>query len=157
MTSRTKKPKLIVLCVLIVAVAGIAIFMNYAHPKSSTSVPIDTMGMMHLHTHLTLVIDGKEEQVPANIGIDPSLWNDHSLDSYGMKGMTVLHTHDTSGTIHVESYKVQDYTFGQLLDIWKPDLVGDKIFMTVNGQPVQDYQNYIFKDGDKVILSVSTK
>ena len=157
MTSRTKKPKLIVLCVLIATVAGIAIFMNYSHPKSSTSVPIDTRGMMHLHTHLTLVIDGKEEQVPANIGIDPSLWNDHSLDSYGMKGMTVLHTHDTSGTIHVESYKVQDYTFGQLLDIWKPDLVGDKIFMTVNGQPVQDYQNYIFKDGDKVILSVSTK
>ena len=157
MTSRTKKPKLIVLCVLIATVAGIAIFMNYSHPKSSTSVPMDTMGMMHLHTHLTLVIDGKEEQVPANIGIDPSLWNDHSLDSYGMKGMTVLHTHDTSGTIHVESYKVQDYTFGQLLDIWKPNLVGDKIFMTVNGQPVQDYQNYIFKDGDKVILSVSTK
>ena len=157
MASRTKKPKLIVLCVLIATVAGIAIFMNYSHPKSSTSVPIDTMGMMHLHTHLTLVIDGKEEQVPANIGIDPSLWNDHSLDSYGMKGMTVLHTHDTSGTIHVESYKVQDYTFGQLLDIWKPDLVGYKIFMTVNGQPVQDYQNYIFKDGDKVILSVSTK
>lgn len=157
MTSRTKKPKLIVLCVLIATAAGIAIFMNYSHPKSSTSVPIDTMGMMHLHMHLTLVIDGKEEQVPANIGIDPSLWNDHSLDSYGMKGMTVLHTHDTSGTIHVESYKVQDYTFGQLLDIWKPDLVGDKIFMTVNGQPVQDYQNYIFKDGDKVILSVSTK
>ena len=131
--------------------------MNYSHPKSNTSVPVDSMGMMHLHTHLTLVIDGKEEQVPANIGIDPSLWNDHSLDSYGMKGMTVLHTHDASGTIHVESYKIQDYTFGQLLDIWKPNLGGYKIFMTVNGQPVQDYQNYVFKDGDKVILSVSTK
>lgn len=136
---------------------GIAIFMTYQQPKSNASVPIDSMGMMHLHTHLTLVFDGKEAPIPANIGIDQTMWNDHSLDSYGMKGMTVLHTHDTSGTIHVESYKIKDYTFGQLLDIWGLGLNAYKVTMTVNGQPVQDYRDYVFKDGDKIILSVNTK
>lgn len=150
----------------IVIAAGIAIFMTYHQPtsstsvpidsKSSTSVPIDSMGMMHVHTHLTLVFDGKEAPIPASIGIDPTMWNDHSLDSYGMKGMTVLHTHDTSGTIHVESYKIKDYTFGQLLDIWGLGLNAYKVTMTVNGQPVQDYRNYVFKDGDKITLDMTT-
>lgn len=148
-------------------VAGISIFMTYQQPagstavpidsKSSTSVPIDSMGMMHLHTHLNLVIDGKETPVPANIGIDPKLWQDHSLDSYGMKGMTPLHTHDTSGTIHIESYKTREYTFGQLLDIWGINLNEYKISVTVNDQATQDYRNYVFKDGDIVTLSIDTK
>src|SRR2546427_808615 len=84
----------------------------YANP------PMDSMGMMHFHPQLTLVIDGKSATVPAKIGIDPQLWQDHSLDSYGMQGMAPLHTHDTSGTIHVESFVNRYYTFGQLLDIW---------------------------------------
>ena len=142
----------------IVIAAGIAVFMSYQQPKSSTSVPIDSMGMMHLHTHLTLVFDGKEAPVPAQIGIDQTLWNDHSLDSYGMTGMAPLHTHDISGTIHVESYKIRDYYLGQLLVIWGLDLSGYKqVTMTVNGQSFPDYQNYVFKDGDKIILSVNTK
>jgi len=149
---------LIAVGVAIAISVGIVFFMTYQQPKNSTaSVPIDSMGMMHLHTHLTLVFDGKETPVPASIGIDPILWQDHSLDSYGMKGMTALHTHDTSGTIHVESYKIRDYTFGQLLDIWGLNLNGYKITMTVNDQPVSDYRNYVFKDGDKITLSVNTK
>ncbi len=138
---------------------GIAVFMTYQQPKNSgTSVPIDAMGMMHLHTHLTLIIDGKEATVPAQVGIDQTMWNDHSLDSYGMTGMAPLHTHDTSGTIHVESYKIKDYYLGQLLVIWGLNLSEYKqVTLTVNGQPFPDYQNYIFKDGDKIILSVNTK
>lgn len=136
---------------------GIAIFMTYHQSKSSTSVPIDSMGMMHVHIHLKLVFDGKEAPVPVSIGIDPTLWQEHSLDSYGMQGMAPLHTHDTSGTIHVESYKIREYTFGQLLDIWGINLNGNKVFMTVNDQSIQDYRNYVFKDGDKVTLSIDTK
>ena len=156
---------MIAICVLIVIViaAGIAVFMTHQQPKTLagndyTNPPMDSMGMMHFHPQLTLVIDGKPATVPAQLGIDPTLWKDHSLDSYGMQGMAPLHTHDTSGTIHVESYANRYYTFGQLLDIWGLNLSAYKqVTMTVNGQPVSDYQNYILKDGDKIILSFSTK
>ena len=156
--TRSKKPKLVAIGIGIAIIAGVAIFMSYSQSKSTTSVPIDSMGMMHLHTHLTLVFDGKEAPVPAQIGIDQTLWDDHSIDSYGMTGMAPLHTHDTSGTIHVESYKIKDYYLGQLLVIWGLNLSEYKqVTLTVNGQPFTDYQNYVFKDGDKIILSVNTK
>ena len=161
--TRSKKPKLIAICVVIVIAAGIAVFMTHQQPKTIagnayTNPPMDSMGMMHFHPHLTLIIDTKPATVPANIGIDSQLFQDHSFDSNGMTGMAPLHTHDTSGTIHVESYKIRDYYLGQLLVIWGLDLSGYKqVTMTVNGQPFPDYQNYVFKDGDKVILSVNTK
>ncbi len=70
--------------------------------------------------------------MPAQIGIAPSLWKDHSLDQNGMQsmnmvmpGMAPLHTHDTSGIIHVESNTVRPYTLGEFLNIWGgPDTNG---------------------------------
>lgn len=56
--------------------------------------------------------------VPANIGIDPSLWNDHSLDNYGIQGYAPIHTHDTSGIIHIETTEQGEYTMGDFLSIW---------------------------------------
>src|SRR2546426_10179788 len=59
-------------------------------------------GMFHIHPVLRITINGQPVTIPANIGIDSALWNDHSLDADGMmSGMAPLHTHDTSGTIHV--------------------------------------------------------
>ncbi len=120
---------------------------------------------MHIHPHLTLIVDGKQATVPANIGIDPSLWQDHSLDQYGMKmpnmpsmsSMAPLHTHDTSGTIHVESTVQRDYTLGEFLDIWGMDLDNYKVSATVDGNPVSDYKDIVFKDGQQIALDVITK
>ena len=40
--------------------------------------------IIHIHPHLNVTIDGKKATVPAYIGIEPSLWKDHSLDQFGM-------------------------------------------------------------------------
>lgn len=131
---------------------------NSSVPKSSTSsIPHDSMGMMHIHPHLSLVIDGKAATVPAQIGIDPTLRNMHTLDSYGMTGMAPLHTHDASGAIHVESYKDQDYTLGQLLDIWGMQLDNYNVKVTVDGNPISDYRDHVFKDGEKIVMDITTK
>ena len=123
----------------------------------TSSVPHDAMGMMHIHPHLTLVIDGKTAVVPAQIGIDSSLWKFHSLDSKGMTGMAPLHTHDTSGTIHVESYKDRDYTLGEFLAIWGIQVDDYNVKVTVDGNPVSDYGNHVFKDGEQIIMNITTK
>ena len=156
----------VILGFAITLVAGVSLVMitsNSAVSKlpvsnsPTSSVPHDAMGMMHIHPHLSLVIDGKAAVVPAQIGIDPSLWNFHALDSYGMKGMTAIHTHADDGVIHVESYKDQDYTLGEFLAIWGIQLDGYNVKVTVDGNPISDYGNHVFKDGEQIIMNITTK
>jgi hypothetical protein len=63
----------------------------------------------HFHAHLDILVDGKPVDVPPNIGIDQ------------MSGaMSELHTHDTSGVLHVEAPTAnQRYTLGQLFGEWQ--------------------------------------
>lgn len=50
--------------------------------------------------------------------------------------MSPLHTHDTSGTIHVESNSYRTYTLGQFLDIWgRLDTNGKTVKATVDYIP----------------------
>src|SRR5437016_1967938 len=93
--SNKKNKKFVIVGILIVIAISISLIAYnnnanstvYKIPTTSNSVPHDSMGMMHIHPHLTLTIDGKPATVPANIGIDSQLWNMHSLDTYGMTGM----------------------------------------------------------------------
>lgn len=63
--------------------------------------------VLHLHPHLSILVNNTSLVVPAQIGIEPTLWKNHSLDEFGMQSMpemnmsamTPLHTHDDSGTI----------------------------------------------------------
>lgn len=157
-----KKIKLFVIVGVLIALAvGISLVITSNSAVSNfptlSSVPHDAMGMMHIHTHLTLMIDGAKAVVPAQIGIDSPLWNFHSLDSNGMTGMAPLHTHDTSGTIHVESYKDQDYTLGEFLATWGMQLDDYNVKVTVDGSPVSDYANHVFKDGEQIVMEITTK
>ncbi len=136
--------------------------------KARQSAPI----IMHIHPHLRIMIEGNSVTIPMNTGIDPSLWNYHDLDSYGMKkmpnmpsmtGMAPLHTHDTSGTIHVESTVVRDFTLGEFFDVWgvtfSDTCIMDKcnagietVKMFVNGQPSTEFRNHILKDGEQILI-----
>ena len=111
---------------------------------------------------LSMTIDGKPVAIPAKIGISSSFWKDHSLDKYGMRAMTMnmssmapLHTHNSNGTIHVESNTVRPYTLGQFLDIWGGlDTNGKTVKATVDGVPVSDYRNIILRDKEQIHLDV---
>jgi len=81
--------------------------------------------------------------VPAQIGIDASLWKDHSLDQFGI-GMSPLHTHDATGTIHEESNTVRDFTLQEFLAIWGQHLDSEQVL----GHPVDPgHRAYIVVDG----------
>ncbi len=112
----------------------------------------------HLHPHLDVVVDGKSITVPSQIGINSSLWKDRSLDKYGLQGLSPLHTHDNSGTIHVESNANRSYTLGEFLNIWGGlDLNGKKTVKAtlVNGSnPVSDYNNLVLRDGQRIKLEI---
>ncbi|MCX5381784.1 hypothetical protein [Streptomyces sp. NBC_00083] len=72
--------------------------------------------VQHTHTHLDVLVDGRPVTVPAAIGID-----------LPRRLISPLHTHDTSGVIHVESPKRADFTLGQFMAEWRVPLAEDRI------------------------------
>ena len=63
--------------------------------------------VLHIHQHLDIFVGGRKVPVPAGIGIAAD-------DSF----ISPLHTHDTTGIIHVESDVRQTFTLGQFFDVW---------------------------------------
>lgn len=77
---------------------------------------------VHFHTHLDVLVDGKPVTVPAELGIA------------GNGSIAELHTHDTTGVLHVEApAKGKHYTLGQLFDEWNVRLTGTAIGGLTNG------------------------
>src|SRR5688572_28676147 len=79
--------------------------------------------IMHTHSSLNVTVNGDFLLVPNGVGINSSLWNEHSLDKFGTErksttfgmispAMSPLHTHDSSGLVHVESTEYRNYTLG---------------------------------------------
>lgn len=120
--------------------------------------------LMHNHVSLNVTIGGKPIIVPSSIGIthtgifaDPSLFADHSLDKYGMEGMSPLHTHDSSGLIHIESNTVRNYFLGEFLDLWKGlNTDGKNVVASVDGKPVSDFRSIPLNDKTKIVLDITS-
>jgi hypothetical protein len=120
---------------------------------------------MHTHSSLNVTVNGNPFLVPNGVGINSSLWNHHSLDKYGTDrktttfgmispAMSPLHTHDSSGTIHVESTEYRNYTLGDFLNIWGLPLEGREISLIINGNSTENYTNHILKDMEKMVLKI---
>jgi len=114
-----------------------------------------------IHWHPVLSITSNTSgavTVPMNIGIDQSLWKDHSLDQYGEGGLSPMHTHDTSGTIHVEANTSHhDFTLHEFLAIWGQPSDGSAIngkavvSLTIDGQAqASPTQDFVLKDKQQI-------
>jgi hypothetical protein len=118
--------------------------------------------IMHIHPHLSILVNNLPYSVPAQIGIDPSLWKDHSLDRFGMQSMpemnmsamAPLHTHDNSGIVHVESTIYRNYTLGEFLNVWGLNVDGKTVKMAVDGKPLTDFRDHVLRDGEEIKLEV---
>jgi hypothetical protein len=106
----------------------------------------------HIHAQLNVYIDGKQTTVPANLGIDPQ-----------GRFISPIHTHDTSGVVHMESTKFYPFTLGEFINIWgvyftKNQLGaykvgnGNVLQLWVNGKQIADPVNYQMKAHDVMIL-----
>jgi hypothetical protein len=66
----------------------------------------------HIHSHLDLWVNGKKVSVPAQVGITQTF-------------ITEVHTHDTTGVIHIESPVTKDYVLGQFFGEWGVQLTSN--------------------------------
>lgn len=62
---------------------------------------------VHYHAHLDIYDGGASIPVPAGVGI-----------SQKQQVISVLHTHDTAGFIHIEAPLAYPYTLGQFFGVW---------------------------------------
>jgi hypothetical protein len=65
---------------------------------------------VHYHAHLDVIANGNQVTVPAGIGF--------VIDNGRATGITVLHTHDPSGIVHIESASNEAFNLGQVFTEW---------------------------------------
>jgi len=147
---------IIILIGILFAWSGIA-----AHQKGAgqttrevaLSCTTDAATTFHIHPHLEININGEAVVVPADIGITNTC-------------MHPIHTHDTTGTIHIESPVQRDFTLGDFFAVWDKPFSKDQILdfkadathtitVTVDDKPVDTFENTVLHDNDRIVISYS--
>lgn len=98
----------------------------------------------HIHSDLQIFVHGQQEPVPANIGV-----TDTTIQS--------LHTHDTSGAIHMESSVARTWRLGELFDVWgvrfTPSCLGG--YCNGGGNTLQVFVNGQEQTGDPTQIAMN--
>lgn len=154
-SKRKKKIKNWIYIILVIGVVfGLIYFVGsnseVSHPSSPLDIYLEEHSQVgfHIHPFLEIEILGEKQIIPANIGITNS-------------GMRVIHTHDSSGKLHIESpspmpiylkyfFTIWDKQFNQtcILDYCTDD--STSLTMFVNGVENNQYGDYVLQDGDIV-------
>jgi len=120
---------------------------------------------LHVESRLSVLIQGGPSTVPSGIGINQSLWRDHSLDQYGVAGHSPLTTRDTSGTIHLDSNTVRNFTLQEFLGVWGEtvdnyQVVGYQVpsgyssCIVVNGQTLPSINDVVLVDKQRITVEI---
>ena len=120
---------------------GVSLFYGGGLVSPITEGEIVSRNGLHWHATLAIYEKGIQQDIPADIGI-------------GVAHMPI-HTHDQSGTVHMEFaglVRKEDLTLEQFFKNWGKDLkgLGGKMTMTVNGNDNAELGSYIMKDNDKI-------
>jgi hypothetical protein len=101
----------------------------------------------HIHAHLDVIVNGQTVVVPADLGIDPSTGQP-----------SPLHTHDTTGVLHIESPVQANFSLGQLFTEWQVTLSANQIggLKAGNGEMLQAYVNGKPYQGDPASIILHT-
>jgi hypothetical protein len=88
----------------------------------------------HVHSHLTVLVDGASVTVPAGIGIaEPVDVGGGNLES-AVGVLSPLHTHTPDGILHVEAdIPPLDLSLGQFFDEWQVRLSSSCLGSYCNG------------------------
>lgn len=155
-----KKAKNLTIYLFVLIVVGVLFFWliksYWLESTSCKTMPAEKMNIgghtdlsLHIHTMLTILIDGKMQNIPANIGISSSV-------------MRPLHTHDSSGEIHIEGKCARDFKIGEFFTVWGKTFSSECIFdkctnngtltMRVNGIENNAFDKYVMNDHDEIVI-----
>jgi hypothetical protein len=115
--------------------------------------------VVHIHPHLTIMVNGQQQTIPANIGITLG-------PSGNPTSFLPIHTHDASGTIHVESPIQRDFHLKDFFDTWGMTFTAAQILnfrttppnlvrMTVDGQPNTMLGNLVLRNAQNIVITAT--
>ena len=108
---------------------------------------------VHWHAKLVILIDNQQIQIPAGVGLTGN--EEHPA---------VVHTHDIDNIMHKEG--PDTLALGNFFEVWGKTFNSTCIFefcnneektvkMTVNGNPNTEFDKYIFRDQDVIVIDYS--
>jgi hypothetical protein len=83
---------------------------------------------IHIHVHLALYDDGTQVTVPAGIGVGRPWGFDNTGFLASGSCFAWMHTHDTTGVVHVVTPQQTGFTLGQLFSVWGQPLTSTGAF-----------------------------
>ena len=116
------------------------------------------MLQVHYHAHLDVIVDGQKITVPQYIGIDENA-----------QTITALHTHDTSGILHIESAEDTPFKLGQAFTEWGQPLSATQVgpvaigpdktvkLIVIGKEVAGDPAQYVLKSHDEIVVWVGAK
>lgn len=160
-----KRKTIYLAIIVILAFVGIfIIFKNLSNPDDADGTFGVPREPIHWHPKLTIIIKGEKQAIPPNIGI--SIGNNMDNQVSGMR-MAPTHTHESDGTLHLENnrpwQKPETLALGYFFKVWDKNFNSSCIFnycngpngtltMTVNGQPNNEFGNYVMHDKDEIVI-----
>lgn len=107
-------------------------------------------GGMHIHPRVEIYNGEEKVAIPAEIGI-------------ASECMKAVHTHDSSGELHLEYPSQHDFVLGDFFANWGQPFSKDQILdfkadaehqvtLEVDGQMSEDYGNLILKDNQNIVI-----
>lgn len=161
----------IILVALYLLLSSQNIDSNYPPPPADYAIPKTAI---HWHPWLKIIIEGKEQDIPDNVGVTIGKKLDSELGSD--MGSAPIHTHDEAGDrnsefgrkLHVESLrpyaKPSTLTLGYFFEVWERSFNStcildrcnsgnESVKMFVNDKPNFDFQNYYMRDGDRILIT----
>ena len=87
--------------------------------------------VFHVHTHVTVFVNGKQRAIPAGVGIYPPIGpQNYRGDQFGVTAencITWLSTRYADGLIHVESSEQRSFVLGDFFKVWGQPLSSDQV------------------------------
>lgn len=151
MKTETKIIGGIALAIMVILVGGV--FLLSRQQSQEAKVPQDQIVSrkgIHWHPRLTILIKGEKQEITKDIGIGAI----HQP----------IHTHDSSGILHMEMQglvTIDDTKLDNFFKTWGKQFNSNcifdkcngsegKVLMIVNGQENKEFDNYLMKDGDQI-------
>jgi hypothetical protein len=93
---------------------------------------------------VSVSINGQPIEVPANIGIQDNC-------------LRPIHTHDTTGLVHIVYDRQHDFRLGHFLWYWGFNIQQYDATVYVNGIPQDKYLDTVLRDGMSIIMDFKSK
>ncbi len=148
-----KSKNLIIVAIVAVGLAGLFLYPRLTDPARGAvrewkaanidCLPSHQRAALHIHPSLEILVDGTREPISHDVGVVRTC-------------MAEIHTHDNSGTLHVESVVASKvFTLGQFLAVYGKTVErpGYALEMTVDGAPSAELGGLKLRDKQRIVLT----